>query len=409
MPSTWLCKRPYQAVPNNPQLEGWFFEKWKKYYAKWLDNPEQYEQLSDISRDNIATTLCHDQDNRDPVDNGINFGRFEENNCKKGLHETYLYGLELAKPNQLFFAANYPGFSDYDQYVMEDGTVNQEQLDAVLQKAQELAPIVDRQYRLAQKWDSTSPRFELGANLDDTSGPFEVGVDATEIPQTTILGDFIEIPESGMIYEINGQAIYSEVDIYETLAEHGDSKGIMSPITVGIYNESAELTEGVYTTRYRFNPKAQQHFDTDVSSLELGGYGLLFNSTFLTCGVKSIFTDLGGSTLNQCAWIDDQRFAFTRQMNQKKYDSAITVGQIGGAILVPGIALKAFRAINGARRLSFLSEVLMAGTAEALSAAAYADSELPPQSLATEERLALTVDAAKGGFLWGSAFALIPR
>lgn len=55
-----------------------------------------------------------------------------------------------------------------------------------------------------------------------------------------------------------------------------------------------------------------------------------------------------------------------------------------------------------------LSRVTMLGAAEALPIALYANSDLPP-SLATEERSKLTMEAAKDGFVWGSAFALIFR
>ncbi len=75
---------------------------------------------------------------------------------------------------------------------------------------------------------------------------------------------------------------------------------------------------------------------------------------------------------------------------------------------MPGAALSTFRALNGATRLSFLTEAALAGSAEALSAVAYANSEFP-QSLASEERTALSIEAEKNGIIWGSAFALLPR
>lgn len=394
----------FHIVPQNPEMERWFFQNWKTYHATWLNNPEQYEALVNITRQNIATTICNTREERGIVDNGFSFDRLGEDNCDKANLETYLYGIQLSKPDQLFYAANYPGFSGYEQYVNPDGTLNQEILNSVLKQAKDFAPLVKQQFLLAQKWDSTIPRFELGASLYDSSGPFEVGVDATQIPQTTILDDFIEIPEVGMIYEVNGRTIYSAADIHEALSLHGDDKGIMSPISVSIYNESAELPDGQYTTRFRFNPKAQQNFDTNVGFLELSSYGLLLNSTALNCKLKNIFRGLGET--DHCAWVDDQRFAYAKQITPEKFNFSTSAGQIAGLIFAPEMAFKSFRLFSGAGRLSTLNRVILGGAAEALPMAAYANSELP-QSLAAEERLALTIDAAKNGFAWGSAFALI--
>ncbi len=331
----------FNVAPENSEVEAWFFDNWKRYHATWLNNPEFYENLVNHTRQTIATTLCDNVKKSEGVDDtGVSVERLDAKNCEWGGPQEFLYGQHLSSPKSIFFASNYPGFSDYSQYLDDTGVLKNDELNSILQEARELAPIVRQQFALAQKWDSTIPRFELGAILNNTSGPFVKGVDASQIPQTTILDDVVEIPRQGLIYELNGREIYSEADIHEALTKHGDEAGIMLPITVNVFNENAEITSAGYITRFQFNPQAWQSFDTEVSSFEIGSYGLLLKSARFNCMVRDLFTDLKHSNIEQCAWVDQQRFAYAKQMNPEAFNSSLSLGSISGMIAVLGGFLK---------------------------------------------------------------------
>lgn len=405
----------FNVVPQSPELEAWFFDNWKRYHATWLNNPVYVEQLIQQTRQNIAITLCDNFQESESIISDISSENIVGGNCVGGQLQTYLYGQYLSSPNHIIFASNYPGFSDYSQYLNNEGVLKHIALDDILQEASELAPIVKQQFILAQAWGSKVPRFEIGASLNDVSGPFAFGVEASQIPQTTILDDAIEIPRQGIIYNINGQDIYSVYDIHEILTKHGDMGGIMSPIIVNIYNELGVVNDASYTTRFRFNPLAWQHFDTDVGSLEIGFYAFAFKSTGLSCMGKDVFFTISSWLMGNeyesnkhCSWVDQQRYAYARQMNPVEFDSSVEFGSFAGAVIVPGGFLKGFKLLSGARRMSTLGRIALAGTAEAIVMNAHAQAEGAP-SEAPEERSARGFEAAKEGFLYGSAFALVLR
>jgi hypothetical protein len=393
----------FSVTPQNPALEGWFYDNWKRYHASWLDNSEHVENLANLSRQGIATTLCDDTQT-----NGVNFNKLDETKCQSGEPEKYFYGQYLSAPEGIFFAANYPGFSDYSQYLTGAGTLQHDALNAILEEARQFGDIAEKQFWLAHKWDSESPRFVLGATLNNSSGPLAQGISASNIPQTTILDDVLQIPTGGTLYEINGVPIYSVNDVHEVLTTHGDTKGIMSPINVNIYNEHEEIKDASYVTRFQFNPYAQQRFDTNVSALDIGSYGMFFKSTRFNCFVKNIFSTSEHESVDRCAWIDEQRFAYAKQTNPQRFDSSITFGNIAGAIMVPLGTMKGLKLLNGTQRMSTFSRVMLTGTAEAFTMDAYARADGPP-SEPPEERSARGFEAAKEGFIYGSVFALILR
>lgn len=393
----------FSVSPENPALEAWFYDNWKDYHATWLNDAEYAENLANLARQEIATTLCDDSQT-----NGVNINRLGETACQSGESEKYFYGQYLSAPEGIFFAANYPGFSDYSQYLTGEGRLQHDALEAILEEARQYGDIAENQFWLAKKWDSTSPRYELGALLNNSSGPLALGINASDIPQTTILDDVLHIPTQGKIYEINGVPIYSVNDVHEVLTAHGDTKGIMSPINVSIYNEHEEIKNASYVTRFQFNPYAQQEFDTDVSALDIGSYGMFFKSIRFNCFVKNIFSTSEHESTDRCAWVDEQRFAYARQMNPQRFDSSIMFGNITGAILVPLGTMRGLKLLNGTQRMSTASRVMLTGTAEALTMGAYAMADGAP-SEPSEERSARGFEAAKEGFIYGSAFALILR
>lgn len=393
----------FSVTPQNPALEAWFYDNWIRYHATWLNDPKNVEHLANLTRQEIATTLCDDSQA-----NGVNINRLDEKKCQSGKPEIYIYGQYLSAPERIFFAANYPGFSDYSQYSNGAGTLQHDALNSILEEAKQLGAIAKKQFQLAKKWDSKTPRFLLGATLNNNSGPLALGINASNIPQTTILDDVLHIPTGGTLYEINGVPIYSVFDIHEALTTHGDTKGIMSPINVSIYNEHEEIKDASYVTRFQFNPYTQQRFNTNVSALDIGSYGMLFKSTGLNCLVKNIFTTFEYESVDRCAWVDEQRFAYARQMDPQKFDTSIMSGNIVGAILVPLGSMEGFKLLNGARYMSTFSRVVLTGTAEALTMGAYVMADGAP-SEPPEERSARGFETAKEGFIFGSVFALILR
>lgn len=304
--------------------------------------------------------------------------------------------LEISQKNSLFFGANYPGFSGYENYIDELGELNRQALDQLLADARMLAPLVTAQYKLANAWSDQTPRFELGGQVEDTSGPFVLGVNVANLPNETIYEELVEVPNHGILYQVNDRPIYSVADVHEALTAHGDSAGIKELLDLSIYSRAPAVMDAAYRTRYRFRTQATQNFNTNISDLDLAVHGFI------------PWTNLRCVGATHCAWVKDQEYAYARQIDPHRFKTITVTGELVGSIAIPFASLKLFKWANRGRHLSVLSRISLGGMSEGATEFGYEWAKQPP-SVDSATRFQAAEGSAKTGFLFGAAFGWFAR
>ncbi|MGQ8365471.1 hypothetical protein [Glaciecola sp. 1036] len=378
----------FNATPVDVKKEAWFFENWRRYHATWLNDSEQVQALIAYFFNAVQASTCmigHD---------GGWLAMEALNECNQQLPVTL--AMDLAYPSSLFFGANYPGFSGYEYYVDEDSVLNRLALDQILEEARTLAHLVTAQYELAKVWSDQQPRFELGGYIEDTSGPFVLGVSIANLPRKTIYDELVELPNTGILYQINDRLVYSVADVHEALTALGDSLGIKALVDLSIYSETPTVVDAVYRTRFRFNTYASQNFNTNISELEQAIHGFL------------PWTNLWCLEEKQCAWMKDQELAYARQIDPERFKAVTFTGELVGSIITPFATLKMFKWFNRGARLSVLSRVALGGLSEGATEFGYGWANQAPSANMTYKFESATANA-KTGFLYGAAFGFLPH
>jgi hypothetical protein len=182
--------------------------------------------------------------------------------------------------------------------------------------------------------------------------------------------------------------------MHEQLTLHGSSRsaGIEKLLKVQMLDESGGIVE--YSTRFRFNPRAAQEFDTDVGFGAGFAEGLSFGSEGAACFVKSLVTTVAAD----CAWLDSQRNAYARQVAP----DAFRLGEFA-SFLIP-LGPVAVSTLSRGRKMSRWSRMMLAGGIEGALAGSYEILAAPP-IVPLEQRVEHAKIGVAFGFVFGAIFS----
>lgn len=364
------------ARPEEPAFAAWLEGVWTRYYLPELDA----DAVAEAQAGGVAGYGC-------TLNGSFEWVTDAPDECMGDARSTpFVGGLRLENPEQ-FFAFTYPGFSGYESALNTDGTgIDEQRLAESLEATASLHRLAQRQFELQRAWAFRTPRFLLGAELEDVNGPLLEGVEAHGIPQQTILGDWVDIPSAGVLLGVNDEPVHGVEDVHELFEAHGGSRaaGIMKMLKLRLFDGNDTRD---YFTAFRFNPNAAQEFDTNVGFWTGFVEGFFFNQEVLACGF-----DL------ECAWIAEQRNAFARQVAPEEF----AFGE-GMSMFVPvgGWVGRSLRMLSGVRRASVAAKLLSAPVAEAGVESLRALS-LAPASLPLEQKLEAAGEGAVLGFVFGA-------
>ena len=197
-----------------------------------------------------------------------------------------------------------------------------------------------------KNWADKELPFHFGATLDDFNGHLKPGVKLSNVIPSSIFGDIRKVKNGDVIEQINGRAVYSNIDVFGELINHGlhQQKGIEKPLSV--FGRHANGAAFFYQDSYFFNTKYGQFSGIDkndaltfgfLDALSLGNAahsiciarqvpsrlanGLRWLSEALSAEKKSLGRSKNPD-YDACHWRESQELAVAQQKHAKVYSNA---------------------------------------------------------------------------------------
>lgn len=400
----------HEAVPfrsaitsRNEAMDDWFYKTFGRFHvSEILSNSfrRQRENAKLVTQRSYGEYFCEDVTE---IDSSSAFFEFSQKDCVSDQALPFFVGWQQEHLNTRRFVT-FPGFAD-ETYVFDTDFkfVDKLRLQRALQIAGKWGRVVDWQYSLYAKWNGRSSRFFITRDdkryLEDLNGPFVQGVWAEQIPSSTILGEVVDIPNSGNLIRVLSQIetadleaeapvqqmqINSEYDVFEAMTAHGSNRSLgAKSFLIAVFGNSQGMVQGTYVTRQRFNARARQEFDTNVGVLT----GLRFGAVFG-------FGD----------WLQQQQYAYARQVNS----TGFAFGEALSFLIPYGPGLVKFlgrfaRVGRGSKVLGRLSRMTLSGAAEGALSGTYdvltAPALRPKVQIENAAKLSATL-----GFAFGFVF-----
>lgn len=185
-----------------------------------------------------------------------------------------------------------------------------------LEKARQLAEVIDVQKNATRKWSRIFP-FVPGGAMEDINGPLNPGVWVFDLPRVDSFGEPQRLREGDIIEAVNGVTVYGEQDLIYQIDRHATSrqKGIQVPVVFDVRRGSMS-TPLTIEAPYFFNTQYKDH-SSDQSGIAFWygvGDGITFNQTpWVVCnGANLAISALrGGSKVVE---------ALRSALNDERYD-----------------------------------------------------------------------------------------
>jgi len=351
-----------RSTEQNVRLKTWFIENYGRYHR-----PEVLEAAFTLGQglSEQAEFERHGASHCIATGRGHSGGFFEYGlqSCSASQSEDFVESQVTAGFSTVHIAF-LPEFQDARPILQEpDPAQSRYLLNDARRAAEAWAPMVSDQFAKWQRWRDKEPRFFLTRDdtqfVKDENGPFAVGVSLSQIPQTTILGEALDIPSRGSLthlYALSPDArkqpgefrfetqIWSKYDLYDALSQHGSRRDLGIQAYLGVDLVTPHGTSEIYAARHRFNGRTWQEFDTSSGFWD----GFLHGFAFGTGD-----------------WIQQQQYAYARQFHATEFFWGETLSFF---LPVGPTILRSFgrigRVSKSARLLSTLRVRVLSGLAE---------------------------------------------
>lgn len=126
-----------------------------------------------------------------------------------------------------------------------------------LVSAKRLERSINRQLFYEREWRGQTP-FIAGGKMDDLNGPLNPGVWITSVPEKNVFGEPQNLRSGDAIVKVNGQEVFGEADLAQTLINHGLSRdhGIEELVKYEVIRGSRTLE---IKAPYYFNERYHKH------------------------------------------------------------------------------------------------------------------------------------------------------
>ena len=375
---------------SNKKNGRWFQNVWDRYHISDFLSQDQISSMKNRTKEMVeidGVWSCGHSPNESI------FVSIEYFKCEKGEKKRGFLPSRQAKDGRGFSFAATLGLTDQSEFFSSNGRLIDRTLNSALSDIRDYSRFVKMRMYEEQAWESKRARFFLTNNdyslIRDYNGPLKAGVQVNSLPQKSILGEDLFIPQNlnllGMVslrsekkHRLNPTyEVFGVSNVFQGLHEHGTNEkaGIMKAIGL-VGTAGASTASKMYIYRHRFNGNAYHDFPTD-------------NPTWT--GLKAGFSfGLGG-------WEIKQERAYYQQFYAKEYEAGEFLSFF--VPIGPAMAGRIAKIYKGGKA----SKRIISGGIEGLLAAAYPIATAPPLQ-SKEYTFKQAETGAKFGFVFGILF-----